>query len=400
MKSEGKAIMFHKATRKRIRLREALLGPSGSGKTYTALDHATRLASHFGLKIAVIDTEHGSASKYADRFSFDVVELSLFAVENYIDAINEAAEAGYGILIIDSLSHAWSGPGGLLEFVDKTARKMKSPNPYAAWGEATPKQHQLIETMLTYPGHLIVTMRTKMEYVQEKDPHSGKTVVRKVGMQPVQRDGLEYEFDIVGDIDQDHDLLVSKTRCSALADRLFPKPGQNFAEPVIAWLEGFEREAEANDNAQAESDEHHKLTMKVTAGVQQFIQEGIAGFDVKTRASAWIKKHCPPAESIETIKDADAPTLQRALQDLTELAAANYRQQVDDLEQACWQLGKTGDAAAQISDKVLELRRRYLVTPLEGKATEDPQLASPHSLKKLAVALKDYLRQLERKGAA
>lgn len=393
-------MVFQKATRKNIRLREALLGPSGSGKTYTALDHATRLAKHFGLNIAVIDTEHGSASKYADLYQFDVVELHHFAVENYVDAVNAAADAGYGILIIDSLSQAWSGPGGLLEFVDKTARKMKTSNPYAAWGEATPKHHQLIETMLTFPGHLIVTMRTKMEYVQEKDPRTGKTVIRKVGMQPVQRDGLEYEFDIVGDIDQDHDLLITKTRCSDLADRVFAKPGENFAEPVIQWIEGAAKAAAEHERQQAERDEHQQLALKVTAGVQQFVQDGIAGFDVQAQALDWVKQNCKPATDIETISQADIATLRAALDDLTRRATANYRQQVEDLEQACRQRIGNGNSKKEIGRVLGELRQEYLVTPLDGKSTDDPEQASPHSLKKLVAALKDYLRQLETKEAA
>jgi len=228
---------FVRAERKRVFLRLACLGPAGSGKTYTSLALADRLAKQFGAKIALIDTEHGSASKYADKWAFDTCELADFAVENYITAIAEAERAGYGVLVIDSLSHAWAGKGGLLEFVDKTAKRQKSGNSFAAWGEATPKQQNLIEAMLSYRGHLIVTMRTKMEYVQEKDAN-GRTTIRKIGLQPVQRDGLEYEFDIVADMDQDHNLVVAKTRFSDIADAVYARPDEQFFGPVVRWIEG------------------------------------------------------------------------------------------------------------------------------------------------------------------
>ena len=228
---------FVRAERKRVFLRLACLGPAGSGKTYTSLALADRLAKQFGAKIAVIDTEHGSASKYADKWTFDTCELADFAVENYITAIAEAERAGYGVLVIDSLSHAWAGKGGLLEFVDRTAKRQKSGNAFAAWGEATPKHQNLIEAMLSFRGHLIVTMRTKMEYVQEKDAN-GRTTIRKIGLQPVQRDGLEYEFDIVADMDQDHNLVVAKTRFSDIADAVYARPGEEFFGPVVRWIEG------------------------------------------------------------------------------------------------------------------------------------------------------------------
>lgn len=229
---------FRKAERKQIWLRMALLGPTGSGKTMTALLHAKRLAEKFNLTTAFIDTEKGSASKYADRFDFDVLELPSFEAEKYIDGIIDAGKAGYGVLVIDSLSHAWAGPGGILDYVDAAAKKMRNPNSYAAWRKGTPRHNELVDTMLSFPGHLIVTMRSKMSHVQEKDEKTGRMTVRKIGMQPVQRDDLEYEFDIVGDIDQDHTLVITKTRCSELADKVFIRPDAKLADIVISWIDG------------------------------------------------------------------------------------------------------------------------------------------------------------------
>lgn len=222
-------MQFKKATKEQSRLRMALLGPAGSGKTYTAL----KLATALGDRVAVIDTERGSASLYSDQFDFDVLELDSFQVQNYIDGI--AAAKDYDVLVIDSLSHAWAGKGGLLEFVDEAARRSKSGSSFHAWRDATPLHNKLIDAMLEAKPHVIVTMRTKMDHVQEKDER-GRTVIRKVGMQPVQRDGLEYEFSIVMDLDTDHVGVVSKSRCAGLADTVWKKPGADLATEIRAWL--------------------------------------------------------------------------------------------------------------------------------------------------------------------
>jgi len=224
------AISFKKAVKSKAKARIGLIGPSGSGKTYTALTLATGL----GKKFAVIDTEHGSASKYADEFEFDVLELDRFHPQTYIDAIKIAGQEGYEALIIDSLSHAWAGTEGALELADKNAARYGG-NRFAAWRDVTPLHNKLIEAMLSSPFHLIVTLRSKMEYIQTQDD-KGKTIIKRVGMQPIQRDGMEYEFDIVADMDLDHNLIVTKTRCKALDGLIVNKPGKELAETINAWL--------------------------------------------------------------------------------------------------------------------------------------------------------------------
>jgi len=226
--------MFAPATRQRRKLRLALAGPSGSGKTYSALC----MAAGLGGKVALVDTERGSASLYSDLVPFDVAEIEPpYTVGKYVAAIKSAGEAGYGVLVIDSLSHAWAGEGGILETVD--AVQARGGNKFVAWGPAGKAQNELVNAILAAPMHVIVTMRSKQEYAVEQDAR-GKQTIRKLGMAPVQRDGLEYEFDVVLDIGQDH--LARATGAGKDRTRLFA--GQ---EPIalsagdgarlLAWLD-------------------------------------------------------------------------------------------------------------------------------------------------------------------
>lgn len=240
---------FVRATKKSARGRVGLLGPSGSGKTFSALKIATMMADEIEKRtgkrpsIRMIDSERGSGAKYSGqevdlkegKFVFDHLELEEFAPQTYIEAMQVAADAGAtgDILIIDSLSHAWMGKGGALEQKESAAKRSKG-NDWAAWREITPLHNALVDAMLQHPHHVIATMRVKTEWVvEEKD---GKKTPRKIGMQPQQRDGMEYEFDVVGEIDLEHDWAISKTRCPTLDQKVLKKPGSNFAQPFVAWL--------------------------------------------------------------------------------------------------------------------------------------------------------------------
>lgn len=225
---------FVKATKQQAKGRVALIGVSGSGKTMTSLTWARTLAGPKG-RIAVIDTEAGSASKYADEFEFDTLILESFTPRSYIAAIHEAEAAGYDVLVIDSLSHAWAGKDGILAMVDNATARSKSGNAFTSgWREATPEHNNLVDALVRCSVNLIVTMRAKTEYVI--DEANGKKFPKKVGMAPVQRDGLEYEFDLVGDMDTEHTLIVTKSRCRQLADKVFRKPDQQPAEVLRDWL--------------------------------------------------------------------------------------------------------------------------------------------------------------------
>lgn len=177
--------MFQKAKREQVKVKVALIGPSGSGKTYTAL----RLASGIGGKIALLDTEAGRSKYYADEFEFDIAELNApYSPERYIEIIQEAEKQGYDTLIIDSITHEWSGPGGILEIHGKMPG-----NSFANWSKVNPRHNKFLEAILYSNMHIIATIRGKDQYVLEQD-EKGRQVPKKVGMGGVQRDGIEYEY--------------------------------------------------------------------------------------------------------------------------------------------------------------------------------------------------------------
>lgn len=238
-----------KATKVDTKGRIGLAGPSGSGKTYTSLTIATVLAQ--GGKICFIDSENRSSEKYADIFEFDILPLEPpYNPATYTAAIEFAEEQGYAVIIVDSLSHAWAGKGGALEMVDSNKSKYRG-NSYAAWRDVTPKHYNLVEAMLQSDAHIIACMRSKQEYVQEKD-NNNRVSIKKVGMQPIQREGMEYEFDLFIDMDWDHNAIVSKSRMATLADQVFNKPGEEVAQQILDWLTSGEAERPTEVIAEAE----------------------------------------------------------------------------------------------------------------------------------------------------
>lgn len=244
--------MFKKAERKQAKLRLALSGPSGSGKTTGAL----LIAKGIGGKIAVLDTERGSASLYADLCDFDVVELGPpYTPERYIEIIRAAEKAGYDTLILDSITHEWSGQGGVLEIVDAVARTRLKGNSYAAWNEGTPRHQKFIDAMLASSMHIIATMRSKTVYVETEK--NGKKAIAKQGTAPQQRDGLEYEFTAVLDLSVDgHFAVASKDRT-----RLFRDPvvlGEDVGQSLLDWLnsgKSFAEQAREKPMTKEQADE-------------------------------------------------------------------------------------------------------------------------------------------------
>ena len=228
--------MFKQAVKTESKLRMAIAGPSGSGKTYTALAVASALAP--GGRIAVIDTEHGSAAKYADLFAFDVANAAPpYHPDGLVKLVTFAANAGgYDVVIVDSVSHYWSGAGGILDMKEEAEKKMRNPNGYTAWRDITPIHQRMVDVLVAVPAHVIVTMRSKQDYILVE--RNGKQVPQKVGMAPVQRDGFEYEFDVMLDMDIENVGRVQKTRCPALTGAAFIRPGADLAGILRDWLSG------------------------------------------------------------------------------------------------------------------------------------------------------------------
>jgi len=221
--------MFTKATKKKAKLRAALFGPSGSGKTYSAL----RMATGIGGKIAVIDTEHGSASKYSDRFAFDVCDLKDDqSVHAYVATMAEAGKAGYDVLVIDSLTHGWQE---LLSEVEQIAKAKYKGNTWSAWSEGNPVQKSLIKAILSYPGHVIATMRSKTEWNSTTDERSKVRPIR-IGLAPEQGKSIEFEFDLLLEFNTEHMATVIKDRTGKFQDKIIEKPGEDFGKALADWL--------------------------------------------------------------------------------------------------------------------------------------------------------------------
>ena len=213
-------------------LRMAIAGPSGGGKTWTAL----AIASAMGARIGLIDTENKTASKYKNYFKFDKLDLVDHSPTSYINALQVAQQCQFDVLIIDSLSHAWMGRGGALEMVDNASARNRN-NSWAAWREVTPQHNALVDALIYLNMHLIVTMRARTEWILEEDPKTKKKTPVKVGLEPVFRKGIEFEFDVFADMDESHRMIITKSRCPELDQAVFLKPkGEELSGTIKAWL--------------------------------------------------------------------------------------------------------------------------------------------------------------------
>jgi hypothetical protein len=226
---------FAPATREQVKARVALQGPAGSGKTKSALLLAETLAA--GGTIGLIDTERGSARRYAPvpgrpdlgGHHFLHLPMDSYDPRDLQKAVQSAAAAGVDCLIVDSWSHFYAGKGGLLELVDGFGKKSGSAGTFGGWKEATPIEQETLDTLLRFPGHLICTLRTKNDYSLD----GGK--VTHHGVKVIQREGTEYEFDIIGSM-VDGTVTFTKTRCPALTGAVYRHPGADVAEVILEWL--------------------------------------------------------------------------------------------------------------------------------------------------------------------
>jgi hypothetical protein len=235
------------AERKQAKIKLGLQGPSGSGKTYSALLLAYGLCSDWS-KIAVIDTENHSADLYSHLGRYNVLNLSEpFTPENYIKAIEACEVAGMKVIIIDSISQEWEGAGGIIESHSKM-----TGNSFTNWNVITPRHNAFVQKILQSPSHVLSTIRCKQDYVLSEK--NGKYVPEKVGLKGVTRDGMDYEFTLVFDIDIKHQAKASKDRTGLFMDGLpfviKPETGKRINEwcSLGNTLEKAKKElSEAND---------------------------------------------------------------------------------------------------------------------------------------------------------
>lgn len=220
--------MFKKAVKSQAKLRLGIYGPSGSGKTYTSL----QIASALGSPVAVIDTENATASKYSDVYGFDCLNLIDCSPKNFIAAIKDA-EKDYPTIVIDSLSHAWVGENGALQQVEKET--LRSGNSFSSWKNVTPQVDALRDAIIRCKADIICTFRSKNSTVLETND-KGKKVPRIVGLEPVYKDKIEYEFDVFARLDESGNFIVQKTRAPKLIDGVFNRDGVAVAKLLREWL--------------------------------------------------------------------------------------------------------------------------------------------------------------------
>lgn len=237
--SASRLSLARQASRAQLKARVAIDGPTGAGKTWTALEWATSLAGDGG-RIIVLDTEHGSAEWYSDSFTYEVVTWAPPYTPSELAATINEAQGPYDVIVVDSFSHFWEGEGGTRDIVDAAAERARG-NSFAGWKVGTPALRHLIDSILAADAHVICTMRSKMEYVLEQDER-GRQVPKKVGLAPVMRQGVEYEFTLIADMDLEHRMMVTKSRCPALSDQVFqPHRAVDGARLFLDWLDSGEK---------------------------------------------------------------------------------------------------------------------------------------------------------------
>jgi hypothetical protein len=229
-------MQLQKATRKKVKLRLGLSAVAGGGKTYSALLLAKGLVKDW-TKIAVIDTENGSASLYSHLGEFNTIELMPpYEPERYIQAIKTCENAGMEVIIIDSITHEWDGKGGCLEIADKVTQESNSKNSYLAWGKVTPRHQSFIDAIIQSTCHVITSVRRKQDYDMVKND-KGKSEVVKVGLKEVTRDGFEYELTANFNIESNHYCTASKDRTGLFMDQPPFKITEQTGELIMKWCD-------------------------------------------------------------------------------------------------------------------------------------------------------------------
>lgn len=222
-------MQLRKATRRKAKIRLGLSAVSGGGKTYSAILIAKGLVGDLS-KVAIIDTENGSADLYAHLGDFNVLPLTApFTPERYIEAIKSCEKAGIEVIIVDSISHEWDGKGGCLEIVESLGGK------YQDWAKVTPRHQAFIEAILHSPSHVITTVRRKQDYEMIKD--GNKIRIEKGGLKEITREGFEYELTINLELDTHHNATASKDRTQLFMGKPAFVPSEKTGELIANWCD-------------------------------------------------------------------------------------------------------------------------------------------------------------------
>lgn len=226
-------MQIRKAERKQSKLRIGMAGPSGSGKTYSALKMARGLTDSWN-KIAMIDTENKRGDLYSHLGDYNIITLEApFTPERFIEAMHTCEQSGMEVIIIDSSSHEWEGPGGCLEINEKLAAAKFKGNTWAAWSETTPRHQRFINAIIASPCHVITTMRSKTDTIQTEDKK-----IKKVGLKEIQREGFEYELTVSFNIDRDnHYAVVGKDNTEIFKDCDPFLISEEHGKQIRAWSE-------------------------------------------------------------------------------------------------------------------------------------------------------------------
>ena len=295
------AIEIRKAERVKSKLRLAIAGPSGSGKTMSSL----KLARGIGQRILLIDTERGSGDLYADMFEYDVISLEPpFKPDILIEALRAGEAANYDVIIVDSLSHFWADEGGLLDQADKLESSGK--NRFTMWADLTPQHRRLVNALLNSPKHIVATMRSKQAYEMERDEKTGKSSVKKMGLAPVQREGMEYEFTVFFDVDMNHHAKASKDRTAMFNNEVF-QIDEGIGQRILKWLNTGRVDTRA-------------LKREIMFAVKERLELGVP--TDKADAADFFKMAIPKLTGLEW-KEENVEEIAKALSNITDKKEAN-----------------------------------------------------------------------------
>lgn len=314
-----------RAVRTAQKIRIALCGPAGSGKTYSALLLARGLVGKNG-RILMLDTERGSGSLYADVTEYDTITLDPpYTPERYREAIALAASSGYGVMIIDSLSHAWSGEGGLLDMHDRAAKSSKSGNSFAAWRDITPDHNRMVDAILGAPMHIIGCLRTKTAWEISEDDR-GKKSPKKIGTEPIQKAGVEYEFTLVLDLSVDGHVATSTKDRTSIFDGKTEIISVATGEKILGWLNSAAPAPKAEKKAstpQAVEELANDDPPNISHPPKDFWPNWRAEMLDRAKAAGLTEQH---------FRDIAANRGVKKMSDMTPEKAANIEKDIEDIE--------------------------------------------------------------------